>query len=482
MRHAIAIASVTLFILFAPRTAGAQDNPVPSSAMPEITQVRGDLYRVRDGQVYTIFVVTPEGIILGDPLGRESALWLRDELKKRYRQDVRFVLHTSHDYRRAAGSPVFNDTADIEAHVSFSAEVAKARHHDFAHYRFSARMGAGFTDTRTVTLGGRTVRMIHVPSPRTPESVVLLFPGERIAFAHDVPWIGRPPFTFRGLSPADVMAWLGTLAALDYDTLLLGDGRTIARETIDAYAGYLRAMHDAVIKGVGDGRTFAEILAGTTLDQFSGNPHFPARVSQLSELFSAVKYSALRLSAGATVNYVVRASAFCAAWTACSAGGAVHAGRVAAAVAVSRSVEILGEMYVSGQTVSSRTTPDVDEEGATRRTRGAVLLRWTPAPAKFSVAVVAGPSVTVEDVKGFDTVRGVLLPRGGSHPIEQRESRAGATLGFDLDFAISPNVSIRMPVRMTMMRPGKGTYTDSSSDVQVGIELAFRLAHRVAVK
>jgi hypothetical protein len=40
----------------------------PADRAPEITSIRGDLYRVRHGQRDTVFLVTPEGIIVGDPL------------------------------------------------------------------------------------------------------------------------------------------------------------------------------------------------------------------------------------------------------------------------------------------------------------------------------------------------------------------------------------------------------------------------------
>ena len=40
----------------------------PRTPPREITQVEGDLYRARNGNWYTVFLVTPAGIILGDPI------------------------------------------------------------------------------------------------------------------------------------------------------------------------------------------------------------------------------------------------------------------------------------------------------------------------------------------------------------------------------------------------------------------------------
>ncbi|HEY6360991.1 MAG TPA: hypothetical protein VIX63_07785, partial [Vicinamibacterales bacterium] len=45
-----------------------------------ITNIRGDLYRVQDANHYTVFLVTPAGIILGDPINTQAATWLKAEL------------------------------------------------------------------------------------------------------------------------------------------------------------------------------------------------------------------------------------------------------------------------------------------------------------------------------------------------------------------------------------------------------------------
>ena len=43
----------------------------------EIIHITGDLYEARDPIHNTVFLVTPEGIILGDPIGLEFAQWLK---------------------------------------------------------------------------------------------------------------------------------------------------------------------------------------------------------------------------------------------------------------------------------------------------------------------------------------------------------------------------------------------------------------------
>ncbi|HEY6362111.1 MAG TPA: SRPBCC family protein, partial [Vicinamibacterales bacterium] len=59
------------------RPASAQ---APSARTRAITNIRGDLYRVQDANHYTVFLVTPAGIILGDPINTQAATWLKAEL------------------------------------------------------------------------------------------------------------------------------------------------------------------------------------------------------------------------------------------------------------------------------------------------------------------------------------------------------------------------------------------------------------------
>ena len=71
-----------LLAAIAAAPASAQPRPVARS----ITPITGDLYRASNGNWYTIFLVTPDGIILGDPINTEFAHWLKGELDSRFGQ------------------------------------------------------------------------------------------------------------------------------------------------------------------------------------------------------------------------------------------------------------------------------------------------------------------------------------------------------------------------------------------------------------
>jgi hypothetical protein len=66
-----------LMILLAPWTFA--QGPVR-----EITQIAGEVYRFRNQNHYSVFAVTPAGIIATDPINADAAQWLKTELQRRF--------------------------------------------------------------------------------------------------------------------------------------------------------------------------------------------------------------------------------------------------------------------------------------------------------------------------------------------------------------------------------------------------------------
>ena len=62
-----------------------------------ITKIAGDVYRFQNNFHFSVFMVTPEGIIVTDPINSDAAKWLKAELAKRFNQPIKFLIY-SHDH------------------------------------------------------------------------------------------------------------------------------------------------------------------------------------------------------------------------------------------------------------------------------------------------------------------------------------------------------------------------------------------------
>src|SRR5262249_14087360 len=78
----------------------------------EITKVAGEVYRARNGLWYSLFYVTPSGIIVADPLNPDFASWLKAQLENRFPGvPVRYVIYSHSHWDHIEGGMVFADTA-----------------------------------------------------------------------------------------------------------------------------------------------------------------------------------------------------------------------------------------------------------------------------------------------------------------------------------------------------------------------------------
>jgi glyoxylase-like metal-dependent hydrolase (beta-lactamase superfamily II) len=84
--------------------------------VPDITRITGNLYRGHAFGLYNIFLVTPAGIILTDPINTPYATWLKAELAARFPVSVKYVVYSHGHYDHIEGGSVFADTATFVAH------------------------------------------------------------------------------------------------------------------------------------------------------------------------------------------------------------------------------------------------------------------------------------------------------------------------------------------------------------------------------
>lgn len=149
----------------------AQDNNGPAEIKIEITQVTDDLYRFQYHMHASAFLVTDEGIIITDPVTEEAGLWLKQELKRRFDKPVPYMIYSHHHSDHIGGAGVFADeSVNIVSHELAKESLVKL--YDKAKLPIPDMT---FEDEMTISLGGKTVRLIHVKPGTHGNSLIVVF-------------------------------------------------------------------------------------------------------------------------------------------------------------------------------------------------------------------------------------------------------------------------------------------------------------------
>src|ERR1700692_1781038 len=90
----------------------------------EIGKLTGDVYYARMDDYVSAFLVTPDGIILVEPIGVEMATWLKAELDKRFHVPVKYVIYSHSHWDHASGGSVYADTARFIGHENMLKNLA----------------------------------------------------------------------------------------------------------------------------------------------------------------------------------------------------------------------------------------------------------------------------------------------------------------------------------------------------------------------
>ena len=236
----------------------------PAQPQREITPIKGDLYRLRNAGHFSVFLVTPAGIIATDPIDADAARWLKAELARRFNKPVKYLIY-SHDHSdHISGGEVFADTAVVIAHENARAVILGER-------RPTAVPDLTFSDRLTVELGGKKVELLYLGKNHSDNSIVMRFPDERALFAVD--FIPVKSLPFRDFPDAYVDEWIESLKkaeTLDFDILAPGHGELGRKEDVRALRAYLEELREQVLGYLRDGKSVEEIKQLVKMDKYSG--------------------------------------------------------------------------------------------------------------------------------------------------------------------------------------------------------------------
>ncbi len=227
-----------------------------------IKKIAGNLYRYQNNFHFSVFLVTPGGIVVTDPINKGVAKWLKGELKKRFNKPVKYLIY-SHDHQdHNSGGEVFADTATVIAHENARADIISEK-------RPTAVPGITFSDEMTIEIGGQKVELTYVGRGHSDNMIVVNFPAERTLYACDFIVVKR--MGYKKLSDAYFPDWIGAIKkveGMDFDTLATCHGKMGTKADARVNRVFYEDLYGAVLKAVRAGQSLEEMQAGIKLAKY----------------------------------------------------------------------------------------------------------------------------------------------------------------------------------------------------------------------
>ena len=312
----VTVAGLCLAILFPGSSGWAQPRSLYQQTQykgQEIGKLTGDVYYARMDDYVSVFMVTPEGIVLVEPIGTEMATWLKAEMARRFNVPVRYVIYSHSHWDHASGGAIYADTARFIGHENMLKNVAmppantplpqNVRAQDtngngkielaeaqgnlknmFSLYdadRDGALSGAEitrgpllnvrapdltYTDRVNINLGGKRVEVISRPTAHADDNTIVRFvEGANVLFASDWITVHRLPFGAIGVDEIDMVK---AIEAMDFEYFVCSHGMLGKKADVTANLRYREQLRDAVAKAIAAGQTLEQAQASVLMTDY----------------------------------------------------------------------------------------------------------------------------------------------------------------------------------------------------------------------
>ena len=305
-------------------TASQALGQAPAAPRRSIEHVNGAVYSATNNNHRTVFLVTPDGIILGDPINADFSRWLKAELATRFNVPVRYVVYSHHHWDHASGGDVFADTARFVGHANMLSHLAMppasttlsqvvgqyqpvakadanrngvidktegpANFDAFDANRDGVLSGAEvvrgpvsfvrppeltYTDRMQIRLGGKRVDVSWVGEMNhSRDSSFIAFPDDSVLFMVDFVSFRRLPNQEMDYENGQWPEWMtaikkGEELAAGFKFVATGHGPVGTVKDITAWREYFETLESAVAAGIKAGQTLEQMQQNIKMAEYS---------------------------------------------------------------------------------------------------------------------------------------------------------------------------------------------------------------------
>ncbi|MGB9044766.1 MAG: MBL fold metallo-hydrolase [Pseudolabrys sp.] len=226
------------------------------------TKVEGtdNVYVFRYQNHQAMFVVTPAGAIVTDPIsyGRpQAAKTYLEEIRKVTKAPIKYLIYSHHHYDHIAGGKVFKDAgAIVISHRRAKERLAQLKAPDVV------VPDQVVENKRTIRLGGTYLDLIYTGRNHSDSSIVMLLPKEKILFAVDFNSLGAVPsrLAVNDSYPTEWEASLNRTLALGWERMIPchpgPGGRLGTRKDMEEQIAFMTDLASEVKKASDAGQCF----------------------------------------------------------------------------------------------------------------------------------------------------------------------------------------------------------------------------------
>jgi glyoxylase-like metal-dependent hydrolase (beta-lactamase superfamily II) len=279
----------------------------------EIGKLTGDVYYARMDDYVSAFMVTPDGIILVEPIGTEMATWLKGELARRFKVPVKYVIYSHSHWDHSSGGAIYADTARFVGQENMLKNIAmppantplpqnaraqdangngriekdEAQGNTRAQFELydadkdgvltGAEVTRGpvanvrapdltFSDRMNLYLGGKRVEVLSRPTPHADDNTLVRFvDGTNVLFASDWITVRRLPFGQIGDAETPMVK---AVEAMDFEFFLCSHGALGKKADVTANIRYREELKAAVGKAIAAGQTVEQAQKSVMMEAY----------------------------------------------------------------------------------------------------------------------------------------------------------------------------------------------------------------------
>lgn len=237
----------------------------------ETRQLTEDAYLFRYRFHQSLFVVTPQGVIATDPIAYQqpqAASTYLAEIRKITQAPIKYLVYSHHHYDHISGGKPFKEAgATVIAHRNAKTRLEALRNPDVV------LPDEAVDEFRAIELGGVRVELHYTGRNHSDNSLVLLLPKDKLAFAVD--FVGVESVGFRDLPDSYFPDWFDSLdrvVALPWERMIGGHpypgGRYATKDDVRAYKQYYLDLNEAVRVAASQGKCWDAAMAELKLPKY----------------------------------------------------------------------------------------------------------------------------------------------------------------------------------------------------------------------